>query len=499
MNATYLLQDRLDRSGATGGVMFEDCMFDNRVLDRMSAGLAATLRDRGLGRGDRVVVFMTNAPEVIACFLACWRRGAVIVPLAPQLTSREVGSVLQDCGPRLVFASTETAVVAAQAAAFCEMNLPIEILPAGGFGIPSRHMAADGIVDVAASEVALILYTSGTTGRSKGVLLTHDNLLSGCRMVHSVNREHEGARGLLVLPLSHIFGILMMNLGFLMGSTSIVLRRWETGAVLKALQAERIEQLSVVPTMLTYLLNAAALPAADLSRLDTVSCGGAVLPDHLASVFAERVGCRVIQGYGLSETGGVATGYGAREQYRPGSVGRAWPGTEIAILDSLGRALAPGVVGEVCVRGPQVMMGYLNRPEESAQALSEGWLRTGDIGQVDDQGDLRITDRKKDLIIKGGENISPHEIEAALGYHDAVDTVVVFGVPDPTFGERVVAAVVLRDGATTSMQNLLRHLDDRLMRFKFPADIVFVDGLPQTASGKISRQRVRQDYIDSRS
>ena len=494
MNIAQLMEEGLERFGDERRTVFEGRRYGNADMDHMAWRLADRLTDAGVGRGDRVVVMMLNAPEVIGVFLACWRLGAVIVPLTPQWTAVEVVQVLSDCQPKFAFASDETAGVLRAAADLAKLELSIQSLRAGETST-EKYDGRRSIAEVSGADTALILYTSGTTGRPKGVVLGHANLMAATRMVYEPNRDLEQSRGLLILPLSHIYGILMMNLGFMLGSRSVVLRHYDTLQMLETIQSFRVEQLSVVPTMMTYLLNHPELSRFDLSSLDTVSSGGAPLPEALRAEFEERIGCRVIQGYGMSETGGVIAGYGSAESYRPGSVGRAWPGSEITILDDDGRPVAAGQQGEICVKGPQVMSAYLNRPDETAAALAGGWLHTGDIGRLSDDGYLTITDRKKELIIKGGENISPREIEDALYAYPSVREAAAFGVPDAVFGEQVVAAVVLRAGSSHDLAPLRAHLEACLMRFKQPMDLMILDDLPKAANGKIKRRSVRELYL----
>ena len=494
MNLAHLMDESLDRFGDERRTLFEGRAYGNADIDQMAWRLADLLVDAGVGRGDRVVVMMLNAPEVSGVFLACWRLGAVVVPLTPQWTAVEVAEVLSDCQPKFAFVSDETAGVMRSAAIAARLDLAIQSLRPAETSIEKVH-GRRSVAEVSAADTALILYTSGTTGRPKGVVLGHANMMAATRMVYEPNRDLEGSRGLGVLPLSHIYGILMMNLGLMMGSRGVVLRHYDTTVMLETIQSFRVEQLSVVPTMMTYMLNHPELDRFDLSSLVTVSAGGAPLPEALRSEFVDRIGCRVLQGYGMSETAGVIAGYGSSDVYCPGSVGKAWAGSEIIILDDDGRPVAAGLRGEICVKGPQVMSAYLNRPEETASALAGGWLHTGDIGSLATDGHLTIADRKKELIIKGGENISPREIEDALYGYPSVCEAAAFGVPDAVFGEQVVAAVVLRAGYSEDLGPLRAHLESCLMRFKQPIDIILLDELPKGSNGKIKRRSARDLYL----
>jgi long-chain acyl-CoA synthetase len=294
------------------------------------------------------------------------------------------------------------------------------------------------------------------------------------------------------LPLTHVYGVLMSFLANRWGISSVLVPFFEPKRVLEAIERYRVQYMPVVPTMLVYLLNHPERERYDVSSLNHITSGGAALPERLRVDFERAFGCRIQQGYGLSESASIATAYELEQAYRPGSVGLPVPGVEIRILDDQDRPLAPRRVGEICLSGPNVSAGYWRDPEASRQAIRDGWLHTGDVGYLDEEGYLFITDRKKDLIIKGGENISPREVEEALYLHPAVAEAAVVGVPDAVYGEDLWAVVQLKRGATASEADLRQHAAQFVTKFKVPSHVVFVDALPMNSNGKILKRAIRE-------
>jgi long-chain acyl-CoA synthetase len=351
------------------------------------------------------------------------------------------------------------------------------------------------LVDCGADDLAMLLYTSGTTGNPKGVMLSHENLIFVADACYQNSMSLGQVRGMQVLPLSHIYGVLMMNLGARMGNSGRILKHFDAGKVLATIEELRVQRLSLVPTMLTLLINHPDREKYDVSSLEAVGSGGAPLSEATRLEFERLFGCRVLQGYGLSESSGALTGYQPDDLYRIGSVGPALPGIEICIMDAANQILPAGATGEICSRGKHVMQGYLNKPDATREAVMGGWLHTGDIGYLDADGYVYITDRKKELIIKGGENISPREIEESIYAHPAIAEAAVFGVPDAVYGENLVATVVLRAGQELTAEELITHLSQYVTKFKLPAQIVFREALPKGPSGKILKRALREQFI----
>jgi long-chain acyl-CoA synthetase len=281
-----------------------------------------------------------------------------------------------------------------------------------------------------------------------------------------------------------------MNVAYIRGTRSLLLPRWDTVKVFEAIQEFRVQRMSVVPTMLSLMLHHPDRERYDLSSLERVATGGSALPEPVRLEFARVFKCAVKQGYGLSEATTTLAGYSDKWTYRPGSVGRAIPGVEIAILDDENRPLGPKEAGEICARGPNMMKGYLNKPDATKAVFAGGWLHTGDVGYLDEEGFVFITDRKKELIIKGGENISPREIEEVLYKHDAIAEAAVVGIPDPTYGENLCAVVVTKPGCSVSEEDLKAHVGQFLTKFKIPVRVVFTDALPKNPTGKIQKRAI---------
>ena len=505
MNTARLALDNLERYGEYVSTHFEGRSSTNAENYDYACRLAAVLRERGVRTGEVVLVMMLNSPAVTAAFIAVWKLGAVIVPVTPMWNAREVRYVLADSGAQVVLTSPELAARLLEASAglpdFREVLVIGETEAAGAIDIEADINAAAPfapLVECAADDLAMLLYTSGTTGNPKGVMLSHDNMIFIADAVYANNTHLHGVVGMQVLPLSHVYGVLMMSVGLRMGTSSTILKHFDAGKVLQTIHTQRVQRLSFVPTMLTMLLNhpdVADRDKYDYSSLEQVNSGGAPLSEAVRQEFARLFDCKVVQGYGLSETAGALTGYHPDDDYRLGSVGPALPGIEMCVMDFDHRVLPAGETGELCSRGRHIMRGYLNQPEATREALIDGWLHTGDIGHIDADGYVYITDRKKDLIIKGGENISPREIEEGIYAHPAVAEAAVFGVPDEKYGEQVMAAVVVRSGHTLTADELLRHVGGYVTKFKVPARIAFLDTLPKGPSGKILKRALKESVV----
>jgi len=498
MNAVRIALDNLDQYGEYTKVHFDGVSYTNARMVGFARSLATVLRDHGVKAGDHVAVMMPNRPEVEGAFQASWMLGAVITPVTPQLGVPEVSYMLADAGITAILTSPKLAerVVEASAHAssvrqiftFGESDVP------GTTNVLRLVLEAPQRQEIVArddDDLALLLYTSGTTGHPKGVMLSHANLIMGTEAIVQRNPGIPRQTLLHPLPLSHVYGVLIMNLCNRWGWTQVLMPHFETKKAFELIERYKANRITVTPTMLVYMINFPERTKYDTSSLTMVSSGGAALLESVRTEFEQLFNCKVMQGYGLSESGSVATGYESSETYRPGSVGRALPGIELAILDGKGNALPPGEAGEIALRGANIMKGYWKKNEATAASIVNGWLLTGDVGHLDAQGYVYITDRKKDLIIKGGENISPKEIEEALQSHFAVAEVAVFSYPDPTFGENIGAAVVLRTGMSATDDELRAHCLQFVTKFKLPATFVYVEALPKSPNGKILKREIK--------
>ncbi len=503
MNAGILAVESLEKFGEFESTYFKGKAYTNTERLDYACRLAALLQEHGVKPGDRVAVMMANCPEVTAAFHAIWRVGAAILPVIPQLTPNEVHYLLEDSGAEVVLTSPQLANAADKArqevSTFREMlcfgpstvESAVDIAPLVPQASPIEHLH-----DCAKDDMAILMYTSGTTGKPKGVMLSHNNILTNHRALSTLRPQEPGTRGMSFLPMSHIFGVLTMNLGYIFGSTGVLHEFFNPIDAMECIQDFKVQRFGAVPTMLTALIHCPGREEYDVSSLEQVGCGASALLNETRLKFEELFGCEVIEGYGMTECGAAATSYPENEPYRPGSVGKAIPGVDVAILDNDDNVLGPNETGEICMRGEGIMLGYWNRPDATAEALKNGWLHSGDIGHICEEGFVRITDRKKDLIIKGGENISAREIEEALYQHPAVIEAAVVGVPDDKFVETIAAAIVLNPTIETNEQELADHLGQYITKFKIPTYFVFKPMLPKNSTGKMLKRTLRDEVAE---
>jgi long-chain acyl-CoA synthetase len=504
MNAAELAREGLEKYGDYPAFYFGDRLWSSREHADYGARIAAVLREAGVQRGDRVPVIMPNCPEVLAVFQAVWKLGAAIVPVTPQWGAKEIAHVLDHSDAKQVITSPELVARMNEARQTAPRCTQVLVLGPAGDAPGARDITPDiaaaapleGMADCAQDDLAFLLYTSGTTGQPKGVMLSHKNILVNHRTVTTMGRLRERSQTVLMLPLSHSFGVLMMNVCYLTGCTATILPRFDARQVLETIHTRRVTRFPAVPTMLVHLINFPDRAKYDTSCLESINSGAAILPNEVRVQFERLYHCKVLDGYGLSECAPTASGYFQHETVRPGSIGRPLPGVKISIQDASGNTLPQGEAGEICIQGSNVMLGYWKDPETTRETLRGGWLHSGDVGSFDAEGYLHLTDRIKDLIIKGGENISPREIEDALYAHPAVAENVVVGVPDPVYGENIVAVVAFKPGHSASEADLRQHTAAHVTKFKLPARFVFVDTLPRNPNNKIDRKHLRQELKD---
>ena len=505
-NVALLELEYLEKHGEYARLHYENCSYTNLEELQYAARLARVLRERGVAPGDRVLVFLPNSPELTASFQAVWTLGAVMCPVMPQWTAGEVGHALRNAG------ATAVLTVPALAARVREASQAIDTL---------RHCLVFGETDVSgmenifpemeggqsvetpidrsAEDLAMLLYTSGTTAEPKGVMITHANVAAAIEGASQLNPDLPVRPMLHVLPLTHVFGMLMLKLANRWGFPSVLLRQFDPLMIFEAIERYQAGYMPVVPTMLVYLLHHPERSRFSFSSLYRITSGGAALPEKLRLDFQEAFRCRVDQGYGMSESVAVGTAYDDHESYRAGSAGRPEPGIEVRILDEHNRPLPPDAVGEICLAGTNVATGYWQNPQATQESFAGGWFHTGDVGYMDEEGYLFITDRKKDLIIKGGENISPQEIEEALYLHGAIAEAAVVGIPDAVFGEEICAVVQLKAGSVASDEEIRRHVGQHVGKFKVPSRIVFFGALPKNSTGKIQKRVIREQMAAAES
>ncbi|MFH1438283.1 MAG: o-succinylbenzoate--CoA ligase [Pseudomonadota bacterium] len=462
-----------------------------KQLQERVSGLAAGLRASGVKKGDRVACLLYNCGEMVELCFACARLGALFVPLNWRLGEEELVFILRDCTPAvLVYDGPWEEKVKGIAGQADSMRLvktggDYEDMLAGSEETASHEPETGGDDDL------LIIYTSGTTGLPKGVVLTHDNVFW-----QTINGWSLGVSPdtvcLVLLPLFHVGGLNSSVTPMLhVGATVILHRAFDAKKVLAAVEEEKVTGIVAVPAIYQFLSEQPEFQTRDLSSLEVLISGGAPLPHHLIELYHGK-GFELRQGYGLTEASPGVTGMGPGECLaKAGTVGRQLPYTEVRIADGDGRALAAGVEGEILVKGPNVMKGYWKREQETAQALEGGWLHTGDIGVMDGDGFVSIVGREKDMIISGGENIYPAEIEKILAGHPDVEMAAVVGRSDEKWGEVPVAVVVPRKEGLDPAA-LLRLLEGKLARYKIPKDFLFVKELPVNAAGKVIKPEVKK-------
>jgi long-chain acyl-CoA synthetase len=435
----------------------------------------------------------------------------VPLPATPQLGAPELAYLLANSEAKVALTSFELAprLIEARRA----LSAPVAILAFRG-GAPSDTgavVAADGsavedltalaataqpidaLVDCAPDQLALLLYTSGTTGQPKGVMISQTAVVGLGQP--KVTALPPLLTTLHVLPLSHGFGVNMMVFTLMKGMQSAIHPRWNTRRAFETIEELRVSRFAVVPTMLTDMLAFAERDRYDTTSLEVVWSGGAGLPLEVRRQFERTFECRITDGYALTECNGSAVVYWDGDAFRPGSVGRAMPDVHLRIVDDEGRDLPAGVSGEVLIQSDTLMLGYWRNEEATRAAIRGGWLHSGDVGYLDEDGFVYLVGRKKDLIIKGGENIAPREIEEALYEHADVVEAAVVGMPHHRLGEDIWAAVELRPGALAAESELLAHVAARLTKFKVPARIEIVDTMPKNATGKIQKREVKEILI----
>jgi long-chain acyl-CoA synthetase len=496
--------------------------YTNVEIAREATQLAAGLRALGIEKGDRVIVMMLNCPEVIIAYQAISRAGAVIIPVMPLLKALEVHYIAQNSAAKAIITSPillpllRAAVIDVPTMRYIiatgddatqsvegglDASLPYEIIPykdvvaRGSARADDYPGDLDGF-DLTADDTAVILYTSGTTGNPKGVELTQRNVISNtvAGRGDNSNREHEMNVQLAILPLAHAFGLTVSNVGYLNGTKFIMHPRFDTNAVLSAIERHHVNAFAGVPAMFVALLYTPDAEKYDTSSLRYCVSGSAPLPLAVLEGFQMKFGCQILEGYGLSEATTVLTGHNLNMIIKPGSVGKPVSGVELRIIDEDDREMAVGEIGEVIARGPNIMKGYYNMPDATATTLRNGWLHTGDMGKFDEDGYLYIVERKKDLIIRGGFNIYPRDVEEVLNSHPAVIESAVIGIPSERMGEEVKAFVVKR--GEVDAETLKAYCREKLANYKTPGEIEFVAILPRNGVGKIDKKELRRHHVN---
>jgi long-chain acyl-CoA synthetase len=494
MNIAQHLERAARHFPTRAGIVFEGRAITYATLQERVDRTAYALLQLRIKPGDRVGLFLPNIPEFAIAYLAIQKVGGIAVSANVMLTTAELEYLLEDSGARVLFTAAALAgawqpLASDLTVVVCEGEVPgyptlqgLTATPAAPFR--AREMERD--------DPAAILYTSGTTGKQKGATLSHGNLVSNAFAGAHVQGIMPDDRLLLFLPLFHVFGQnAILNTSLAAAATVVLQRRFDPEETLSAIERDRVTMFFAVPTIYIALLNLGVHPTR-LAKVRYYFSAAATMPVEIANRWRETHGQPIVEGYGLTETAPFAS-YNHIWQHKPGSVGTPIENVEVAVLDPDDNDVAPGTWGEICIKGPNVMLGYWNRPEESALALRHGWFHSGDIGYIDADGYIFLVDRVKDMINSAGFKIWPREVEEVLFTHSAIKECAVVGLPDDLKGEIPAVFVVLRDGASLTADELEGFCRQKLAAYKVPRRIEFVASLPKNATGKILKRALRDD------
>ncbi|MFC5604112.1 fatty acid--CoA ligase family protein [Sporosarcina koreensis] len=481
-------------------------------LDQSVSMFASALQGLGIEKGDHIALLLGNTPHFLISLYATMRIGATAIPINPIYSPDEISYILHNSDAKAVIALDQLLPLVEKAAPLfpsvehyiiCEMSADIGERVAA---LPDKAKAKVKLfsklittgrpdlepIEVDENETAVILYTSGTTGRPKGAMLTHKNLYSNARDVADYLGFSEHDRVVATLPVFHVFALtVVVNAPLLKGATIVLVPRFSPSDVFETIKEQKATVFAGVPTMYNFLYQFPDGDPADFNTIRLAISGGASLPVALLHNFEDKFNVRISEGYGLSEASPVTCFNPLDRERVPGSIGTNIINVVNKVVDEYGDEVSVGEVGELVVQGPNVMKGYYKMPEETAAAIRDGWLYTGDLARQDENGYFYIVDRKKDMIIVGGYNVYPREVEEVLFTHDDIVEAAVIGVPDPDFGEEVQAFVVLKKGAVADAEKLKAFCANRLAKYKVPKTIEFLDELPKNTTGKILRRSLK--------
>jgi long-chain acyl-CoA synthetase len=462
-------------------------------LDERSARLAALLRAQGMQPGDRVGVMLPNVLEFPISYYGVLRAGGVVVPMNVLLKRREIAFYLEDSGAKLLLAWHGFAEEARGGAEDAGAEL-IEVEPQSFAAMLAEHEPSTELAETDEDDTAVILYTSGTTGQPKGAELTHLNLHRNADVASRTTCEIKA--GDIVfggLPLFHSFGQTVgMNATLMVGACLTLVPKFDPAEALETMQRDGVTHFYGVPTMYGALLHHPERESFDTSTLRQCITDGASMPVEVLRGFEEAFGAIVLEGYGLSETSPVASSNHPDKERKPGSIGTPLEGVEMKVVDEDDNEVAQGEVGEIVIRGHNIMKGYWQRPDATAEAMRGGWFHSGDMARIDEEGYFYIVDRKKDLIIRGGYNVYPREVEEVLYEHPKIREAAVLGIPHDEWGEEIGAAVVLHEGEELDPDEVSAYVKERIAAYKYPRVVWFLEELPKGPTGKILKREIER-------
>ncbi|MFE8699365.1 class I adenylate-forming enzyme family protein [Cytobacillus sp. FJAT-54145] len=504
MKLKDVLETNIEKFGEYPFIYYYGKQFTNIETRKYSNQLANGLKHLGIKKGDRVIVCMPNCPEVLFAYQGITRAGAIIVPIMFMLHPKEIHYIALNSGAKAIITSSyvignvEKAIDALEEKPLLiTTDMPTNERAYNFYDVMKKEVPPleHAENEVSEDDIAVILYTSGTTGNPKGVLLTHKNLVTNAASSAKHNETEQG-NTIGVLPLAHVYGLTISNTCYLTGSSIVVFAKFDPKEVFAAIERYQVKGFSAVPAMIYAMYSFPNADQYDLSCLEWVGSGSAPLPVSLLHAFQQKFKCDVLEGYGLSEAAPVVTAHIRNKTIKPGSVGVPLPGVEIKIVDEHDQELPVGEVGELIVRGDSVTPGYFQNEKETNKVLRNNWLYTGDMAKVDEDGFLYIVDRKKDLIIRGGFNLYPRDVEELLNAHNQVQEASVIGVPDERMGEEMVACVVKKPDSLVSEVELIQYCQQHLAKNKTPKKIVFLESLPRNGVGKILKTHLRKTVAD---
>src|SRR3954466_13690452 len=493
-NLASFLTDTASEHGDSVALKLDDAELTYAQLGEASARVAALLESKGFEAGDRVGIMLPNVPYFAAVYYGVLRAGGVVVPMNPLLKGREVSFYLEDPEAKIMFAWGDFEDAAKKGAD--EAGAELILVKPGEFEkLLGEHEPNTDVVDRDDDDTAVILYTSGTTGKPKGAELTHANLMTNAQLsADELGEVTEDDVLLGALPLFHSFGQTCgLNATVYKGATMSMIPRFDPAKPLEIIQRDKVTVFQGVPTMYTAMLHCDSRDDYDTSALPICMSGGSAMAVEVMRGFEDAFDCKVLEGYGLSETSPVASFNHPDKERKIGSIGTPIEGVEMKVVDDDGNDVDQGEVGEIVIKGHNVMKGYWRKPDETADVFTDDWFHTGDMAKVDEDGYFFIVDRKKELIIRGGYNVYPREIEEVLYEHPAVREAAVVGVPHDELGEEVGAAVALKDGEQATAEELQAYVKDNVAAYKYPRHIWFVSELPKGPTGKILKREIAVD------
>jgi len=496
MNLAQILSDSASREPDRIAIKLDDFELNYALLEQSAMRVAGLLTSRGIEPGDRVALMVPNVPHFAAIYYGILRAGAVAVPMNVLNRRREVEFFLRDSGAKLLFLWHDFRPEAEPAAADTGCDcVTVDLQEFTQLLFEQKPLTR--MADRDQADTAVMLYTSGTTGTPKGAELSQANLVENCAACVELFELHGSAVVLGALPLFHAFGqTCALNTCVMAGGMLTLIPRFVASKALEIIQRDRVTVFEGVPTMYGAMLHAPDRADYDTSSMRLCASGGAAMPVELMRAFEAAFDCKILEGYGLSETSPVASFNHPDRERKPGSIGTPIRGVEMRVVDADDRELPAGEVGEIVIRGHDVMKGYWGRPDATDAAIRDGWFHSGDLGRVDDDGYFFIVDRKKDMIIRNGFNVYPREIEEVLYAHPAVREAAVIGLPDDELGEEIGAAIALKDGEQTSPAELRQFVKEQVAPYKYPRKVWIVDELPKGPTGKILKREITRPAAD---